>query len=357
MRIFGTILTIGTLLAGAALAPAPSAAMEKREFAVVGTWGQLAHWRERESVFWNQTLPEASGGALTANAKPLTELGLDGFKVMREVKAGAFDFAHGVFLYIAGDSPVFEGADLAGMVPDLKTSRAVMEAYKPVLNKEFEQKYNSRILMLYAWPRSYLYCKLPADTPAAIDLKPLAGLKIRSYGASLADFIGNTLEATPVPVAFGEVLQSLQKGVIDCGVSGTTSAYDAKWWQVATHEVRIPVGYTASFLAVNNDVWNSLDPDAQALLTSQIAKLEDEMWEATARDDQRGMACNTSGPCETTIGGEKAVTLTPEGQAAMKEAVEQDVIQKWADRCEARNSSCVEDWNATVGKLLGYHVQ
>ncbi|MEO1105542.1 MAG: hypothetical protein AAFW98_17705, partial [Pseudomonadota bacterium] len=109
----------------------PANALEERQFNVVGTWGQLAHWREREDAFWNETLPEVSGGKLTANAKPLTELGLDGRKVMRDVRAGAFDFANGVFLYISGDSPVIEGADLAGMVPDVETFRKVMDAYLP----------------------------------------------------------------------------------------------------------------------------------------------------------------------------------------------------------------------------------
>ncbi|MEM8853409.1 MAG: TRAP transporter substrate-binding protein [Pseudomonadota bacterium] len=335
----------------------PANALEERQFNVVGTWGQLAHWREREDAFWNETLPNVSGGKLTANAKPLTELGLDGRKVMRDVRAGAFDFAHGVFLYISGDSPVIEGADLAGMVPDVETFRKVMDAYLPVLNKEFDEKYDAKILMLYAWPRSQMYCNLPEDTGSEISLDALKGLKIRSYGASLADFIGGTLEAQPVPVAFAEVLPSLQRGVIDCGVTGNTSAYDAKWWQVATHEVRIPVGYTASFLAVSNRVWDSLSDEAKALLTEEIGKLEDAMWAATAADDDRGMNCNTDGPCETENGNMKAVSLSADAQAAMKASLEEAVIQAWAERCKARSDTCVEDWNGTIGELLGLTAQ
>ncbi len=335
--------------------PGASAAQDlpERDFTVVGTWGMLSHWRDREDAFWNKTVPEASGGKYRINARPLTELGLTGHGMMRDLSVGAFDFAHGVFLYVSADSPVIDGGDLAGVVPDLDAMRASMEAYLPVLNQEFAEKYDSTILMLYAWPRSHMYCNLPADTPDQIGLDVLKGLKIRSYGASLADLIG-VLEAQPVPVAFGDVPQSLQRGVIDCGVTGTASAYDAKWYQVATHEVRIPVGYTASFLAVNNEVWNGLTEAEQAFFRQQAAELEEVMWKATAAEDDRGMNCNTSGPCETEIGGMKAVTLTPEAAAELKAKVQEGVLKPFAARCDAVSPGCGKRWSETIGAVLGY---
>lgn len=344
-------LTLAGALLGSALA---TQAQETHQFAVVGTWGQLDHWIKRESKFWNETLPAASAGRLTANAKPLTELGLDGNKVMREVKAGAFDFAHGVFLYIAGDSPVIEGADLSGVVPDLPTFQKAMEAYKPVLQREFNDKFNSTILMLYPWPQTHMFCKLPADTGSEVGLDAFKGLKVRSFGASLSDFITNTLGAVPVPVPFGEVLPGLEKGLIDCGATGVLSAYNAKWYQAAGYEVRYSLGYTASFLAVNNDVWNGLSEADRALITGEVAKLEEEMWSATAADDETGLACNTSGPCPNgPVGGMKAVTLSAEASAALKASLPTAVLANWAKRCDARTPSCSADWNDTIGKLLG----
>ena len=65
-------------------------------FKVVGTWGNLSNWKIHENRLWNEALPAASGGALTAQAAPLTELGLKGFEVMRLLKLGVFDVAHGV---------------------------------------------------------------------------------------------------------------------------------------------------------------------------------------------------------------------------------------------------------------------
>ncbi|MEZ5649048.1 MAG: TRAP transporter substrate-binding protein DctP [Burkholderiaceae bacterium] len=347
-------VTAGAALAVGLFASPAVQAQEARNFAVVGTWGQLDHWIKRESKFWNETLPKASGGKLTANAKPLTELGLGGNKVMREVKAGAFDFAHGVFLYIAGDSPVIEGADLSGVVPDLPTFRKAMNAYKPVLQREFTDKFDSTILMLYPWPQTHMFCKMPADTGANVDLSAFKGMKIRSFGTSVSDFITNVLHAAPVPVPFGEVLPGLQKGLIDCGATGVLSAYNAKWYQAASHEVVYSLGYTASFLAVNNKVWASLTDDQRKLIQSEVAKLEEQMWSATAQDDETGLACNTDGPCPNgEAGGMKAVRLSDKARADVKAALPSAVLASWAKRCNAKSPGCSDDWNKTIGALIG----
>ena len=352
------IRTILTVAATAAAIAMPAGAQETREFAVVGTWGQLAHWQERESVFWNATLPEISGGALTANARPLTELGMDGTTVMRELRSGAFDFAHGVFLYVAGDSPVIEGSDLSGVTPDLGTFQRVMDVYEPVLEAEFQRLFNSQILMLYAWPQTHLLCNLPEDTPSEVDLSVFEGVKVRSFGASMADFITETLAAVPVAVSFGEVLPSLERGALDCGATGVLSAYSADWQEGTTHDVQVSLGYTASFLAVNNDVWEALADEERALIEEAVAGLEEEMWEATAADDADGIACLADGPCPRgEAGGLSQLKLTDAALEEMRQSLEAGVIANWAERCEARTEGCVARWNETIGALLGYEAK
>lgn len=346
------------LATGLALAATAATAQGTHNFAVVGTWGQLAHWQDREGPFWNDTLPAASGGRLTATARPLTELGMDGTTVMRELRSGAFDFAHGVFLYVAADSPVIEGADLVGVSPDLDTFRQVMEVYRPVLDAEFQRLFNSRILMLYAWPQTHLICRLPADTPAEVDLSFFEGRNVRSFGASATEFITNALNAVPVSVAFGEVLPSLERGALDCGSTGVLSAYSGSWHQGTTHDLQVSLGYTASFLAVNNDSWNALSAEDQALITAEVARLEEQTWAATAREDAEGVACLSNGPCERgNPGGLSQLTLSEAGQAALRERIETGVIGAWATRCEARSPGCAANWNATIGQLLGYEAR
>ena len=57
-----------------ALAGLPAQAeVQEYKFEVVGTWGFLENWKQFENDFWTNRLPKASGGKLTANAKPYTE--------------------------------------------------------------------------------------------------------------------------------------------------------------------------------------------------------------------------------------------------------------------------------------------
>ena len=60
------------------------------------------------------------------------------------------------------------------------------------------------------------------------------------------------------------MIPALEKGVVDCGITGTMSAYKAKWQQVATHAYTLRVGWGLAFGAMNMDKWNSMTPTAGA---------------------------------------------------------------------------------------------
>ena len=329
MRNYKTIKSVaalaiaGAIALGLAVAPA-SAEMKKREFTVVGTWGFLDHWKEREGPFWKERLPKLSGGKLTANAKSQTELGMSGFEVMRLLKLGVYDAVHGVTTYVAQDSPAIEGADLAGVIQDLPTYRKANEAYRGILAREFEEKYNAKLLM--------------------------KGKKIRTYSTTLGDFIEG-VGGSAVTIAFAEVVPALQKGVADCGLTGTLPAYNAKWYQVVTHNIRIRLGYASSFLAMNLKLWNSLDAETKALFKKELAVLEEEMWVATAINDERGMNCNAAGPCDKEVGGMIPIEPTAADKAILKDVVENFVLKRWAKRCGTQK--CIDEWNATIGKISG----
>lgn len=87
----------------------------------VGAKADVNEYKEFESKFWNETLPKASGGKLTANIKPQTELGLKGYEIMSGLKKGAYDAVHALTSYSAKASPAPEGIDLAGVIQDYST--------------------------------------------------------------------------------------------------------------------------------------------------------------------------------------------------------------------------------------------
>ena len=340
-RLASALMAGGLALAAATAA----AAQEKVVLKVVGTWGNLSNWTKVEQPFWNETLPKASNGMITAQASPQTELGLKGFEIMRLLKLGVFDVAHALPIYIAEDATV-EGMDLAGVARDFATARKITEAYEPVLAKALEEQYNAKLLNQYPFPSQIFYCNKPID-----GIESLAGRKIRVQGASQGDFVEG-LGANPVTIAFAEVVPSLQKGVVDCGITGTMPAYKAKWHEVATHAFPLRVGFTVTFTAINMNSWNKLDPKAQETLLKASAEFEDNAWKVIEAEDQEGIFCSTgTGPC--SVGEPADMTLvepTDKDFEARDRILRDVVLKRWAQRCGA---DCAERWNETVGKVVG----
>lgn len=342
--------TIKLLCAAAMLAcagPAAAGDIDTKKFAVVGTWGNLNNWKLHESKFWNEILPKASGGKITANAKPYTELGLSGYEVVRLLKLGTYDAVHALTTYTSQDSPALEGIDLAGVIQDFDTYRKALKAYEPIIRRELRKKYNAELVMLYTFPSQQLWCKLGASDGS---LKSLKGKKIRTYSTSLGDFIEG-LGASAVTLAFAEVVPALEKGVADCGITGTGPAYNAKWWQVVTHNIQVRLGYAATFMAVNGKTWDGLSKETQKLIRDNAAKLEDEIWKVVAKNDAVAMACNAKGPCDWgKPGGMTPIAPSDADKAQLKQIVRDFVLKRFAKRC---GKACAKEWNATIGKIAG----
>ena len=94
-------------------------------------------------------------------------------------------------------------------------------------------------------------------------------------------------------IAFGEVVPALEKGVVDCGITGTMPAYKAKWPEVTNTLFRLPVGFTVGIWVVNLNTWNKLSPDTQAFMEKQFKALEDKSWKAIEAETEEGVACTT----------------------------------------------------------------
>ncbi|MEM7423176.1 MAG: TRAP transporter substrate-binding protein [Pseudomonadota bacterium] len=341
---------LGAALAASLAIGTPLAAdeVDTREFAVVGTWGNLFNWKEHESRMWQSVLPEASGGKLTANAKPYTELGLSGYEVVKLLKLGTYDAVHALTTYTSQDSPALEGIDLAGVFQDFSTYRKALEAYEPIIRSELRAKYNAELVMLYTFPSQQLFCKLGAGEDGS--LASLKGKKIRTYSTSLGDFVEG-LGGSSVTLAFAEAVPALQKGVADCGTTGTSPAYNAKWYQVTTHNVRVRLGYAATFMAMNGDTWDSLSDATKALIRENAAKVEDEIWESIEATDAMALSCNASGPCEWgENGGLTPVNMSEADNVLIKDIVQNFVLKRFADRC---GKACAERWNETMGDIAG----
>ena len=337
--------TVTTAIAAFALSASAAFADDPVVLNAVGTWSSLTNFQKHEEPFFNTRLREASDGNIVGKIQSQSGLGLKGFEIMRLVKNGVFDFAFGLPGYVAAENAIFEGADLSTLTQDIDTQRKVSDAYYPTLEKSFADIYNAKLLMLYPFPSQTLWCN--GEVNGIEDLK---GKKIRVYSTTLGDFVEG-VGGTSVTVSFSEVIPALEKGVVDCAITGTMSAYTAKWNQVATHAYTLRVGWGLAFGAMNMNKWNSLSESQQTLLQSEIATLTDAMWAETATEDDVAISCITGGEC--AIGEAGSMTLVEPSEADLKardSIATEVVLARWAERCGA---DCAANWNETVGPILG----
>ena len=337
--------TVTTAIAAFALSASAALADDPVVLNAVGTWSSLTNFQKHEEPFFNTRLREASDGNIVGKIQSQSGLGLKGFEIMRLVKNGVFDFAFGLPGYVAAENAIFEGADLSTLTQDIDTQRKVSDAYYPTLEKSFADIYNAKLLMLYPFPSQTLWCN--GEVNGIEDLK---GKKIRVYSTTLGDFVEG-VGGTSVTVSFSEVIPALEKGVVDCAITGTMSAYTAKWNQVATHAYTLRVGWGLAFGAMNMDKWNSLSEGQKTLLQSEIATLTDAMWAETATEDDVAISCITGGEC--AIGEAGSMTLVEPSEADLKardSIATEVVLARWAERCGA---DCAANWNETVGPILG----
>lgn len=331
------------------LAAVPAfAEMQPHQFKVVGTWGNLASWTDLEKPFWTEALPAASGGALTAEAIPITEAGLKGGEVMRLLSQGVFEVAHGLGSYVATENPAIEGTDLSSIAPDFTTMRAVADAYRPIMDETFRATYGATILSLHPWPASMLYCTSPISSIA--DLK---NRKVRVHSATLGDFVEGA-GGVAVTIPFAEVVPALEKGVADCAITDPMSAYNAKWHEVVTDVFALRVGYSITFTAINTQLWDSLPQETRSAMSAALANMENRAWADAEVKEATGVACLTGGDCPLGEAGTATLHEPVEADIAARRAIlDGFVLKRWGERCGA---DCATRWNETAGKAAALTV-
>ena len=339
MKVLTAVL-VGTLLAGSALAQD----LPRTQLRITGGLSNLSPYNDYERPFWTRAIPALSKGQVTAEIKGFNEMGIKGPELLRLMSQGVIEFGTATLSYFAGDNPINEAIDLAGLAPDVKTARQVTDAFAPVYAKLYGNDAKVRLLGISTYPGQVLFCNAPIR-----GLADIKGKKVRTSSRTQADFV-EALGGASVTMAFGEVVPALQNKVVDCAITGSLSGYSAKWYEVSTHLLALPINWNQQIHAVNQAAWDKLDPKVRDFLQAQVKTLVDDIWDAGAKQTQEGYDCNTgAAACTRPVKGKMVLVQPSEADRAQLARISEVVLSKWAARCSAQ---CVTDWNATVGKLL-----
>ena len=168
------------------------------------------------------------------------------------------------------------------------------------------------ILGLAYWDNGFksFSANSPIKTPA--DLK---GKKLRIQNSKVLEEQMRTIKAIPQMLAFSEVYQALQTGVVDGTENPISNFYTQKMHEVQKYMTITDHGYLGYAVIVNKKFWEGLPADIRT-------QLETALVEATDYANNIAMDMNKKDLESVKASGKTEVTtLTPEERAAFKAAM------------------------------------
>jgi len=147
--------------------------------------------------------------------------------------------------------------------------------------------------------------RMPAD---------FRGLKMRIQSSKVLDSQMRAFGATPQVMAFSEVYQALQTGVVDGTENPVSNLYTQKMNEVQKFLTLSDHGVIEYAVVVNKKFWEGLPPDVRA-------GLESAMKEATAYTNDIAKQENDDALAKVKATGKtQIITLTPDEKKAWKKA-------------------------------------
>lgn len=302
-----------------------------------------------DQVYAKELIPRRSGGRIEVKLSTWSEMNITGYEIVRMARQGQLDIGNSPLTYIAQDVPFLDAADLAGLNPTVEQARRVFDALAEQANKELE-RFNVKIIGSNPYPAQILFCRFPIK-----GLADLKGRKVRTFGPSLPELV-TALGGTPVSLAFAETYVALERGVADCGITGSGSGNAAKWYEVTTHQYTLPLGWAVAGYFTNLSWWNKQPADVRKFLEDTYRELSNRQWQFGGVElTQDGIDCNSGKPgCKFGTPDKTSpmveVAPTEEDRALLRRLVSEVIVPSWVKRCGAR---CGEIFNATVAPLAG----
>ena len=159
----------------------------------------------------------------------------------------------------------FELFDLPFIFADKKALAKITEG---PIGRELLNKLDAKgILGLAYWDNGFKMMSSNRPIHAPADMK---GLKMRIQASKVLDEQMRVLGANPQVMAFSEVYQALQTGVVDGAENPPSNLYTQKMHEVQKHLTVTNHGYIGYAVIVNKKFWDKLPADVRTQLDSAM---------------------------------------------------------------------------------------
>ncbi len=293
-------------------------------------------------------LTARTNGQLNFVVSSFPELGLAGPDTLNLVASGVLASATIYGGYVGGELPAVEVQNLWGlyssMEQEFRANEAIIEDIEAlVLHETGGVVLNHHI---FSGNDQYFFCRDKVTT-----LDDFKGKKTRSHSAALSDWIEG-MGASAQFIAFSEVYTALERGILDCGVTGADASHGQRWYEVTDYMIGPLISWPFVNNVINADKWNSIPADLQNILIEEAAKSELEALRIGAIQNEMGLIKNEAEGLEFIPFSEAMQERSLNG------AVMERVLPNWVKRVGSGTHPVITDiFNPLLGPLVGLKIE
>jgi C4-dicarboxylate-binding protein DctP len=191
----------------------------------------------------------------------------------------------------------FEAFDLPYIFPSLEALRRVSDG---PIGKELLKKLEPKgILGLAYWDNGFSI--ITSNKPIR-KLEDLKGVKMRIQSSKVLEATYRHIGALPQIMAFSEVYQALQTGVVDAVETTPSNSYTQKFYEVQKYLTVSDHTYIGYAVIVNKKFWEGLPADIRAALESAMKDATVYCNEIAEKENQDALAkIKSSGNIEIIV--------------------------------------------------------
>lgn len=204
----------------------------------------------------------------------------------------------------------FEAFDLPYIFDDYDQLHKVTEG--PVGKSILQRLESKGILGLAFWDNGF---KVMSANKLLKEPRDFRGLKMRVQSSKVLEAQMRALGASPQTLAFSEVYQALQTGVVDGTENPPSNLYTQKMYEVQKHVTVSNHGYLGYAVIVNKKFWDELPADIRSTLEGAMRESTQYANEIAKQENDDALAkVKASGKSEILV-------LTPEQKAGWKKVL------------------------------------
>ena len=293
-------------------------------------------------------LSARTNGQLEFVVSSFPELGLSGPDTLSLVASGTLASATIYGGYVGGELPPVEVQNLWGLYDSLEQEFAANELIIDDIEAIVLAETGGVVMNhhLFSGNDQYFFCRDKVET-----LEDFKGKKTRSHSAALSDWIEG-MGASAQFIAFSEVYTALERGILDCGVTGADASHGQRWYEVTDYMIGPLISWPFVNNVINADKWNSIPADLQNILIEEAAKSELEALRIGSIQNEMGLIKNQKAGLEFIPFSEAMADQSLNG------AVMERVLPNWVKRVGGGTHPVITDvFNPNIGPLVGLKIE